>query len=167
MAVRDTFDRVAADYDVDKHRILPGYSDLRAVVDRWSAGGADASSRTLELGCGTGQWAEAYLDRHPRAELVGVEFSAKMRELASVRLERFGARARLVDLDLNDGLPEGTFDLVTSMLAIHHVRDASLYLRMVEESRFDLAELDASAPYLDLVIAASQILELAVRAHAR
>jgi tRNA (cmo5U34)-methyltransferase len=157
MSVRDTFDRLAAEYDTVKQRIIPGYGELRAAVDRWADAGADDPGelqRVLELGCGTGSWAVSFLERHPRAELVALEFSAGMREVAASGLERFGTRARVIDMDLNDGLPDGRFDLVTSTLAIHHVRDKArlvreIYEHLVPGGRFVWADLiDPAAPEL-------------------
>jgi tRNA (cmo5U34)-methyltransferase len=93
---------------------MPGYHRLQEAAAAATGAGA---RRLLELGTGTGETARRVLARHPGAELVGVDASAGM--LAA-------ARTALPDADLHvarlqDPLPPGPFDLVFSVLAIHHL----------------------------------------------
>jgi tRNA (cmo5U34)-methyltransferase len=71
----------------------------------------------LELGTGTGETALRVLERCPGASLVGVDASADMLAVARERLP--GADLRVARLE--DPLPPGPFDLVFSVLAIHHL----------------------------------------------
>lgn len=78
--------------------------------------GLDAR-RILELGIGTGETARRVYALHPGAALTGIDASepmlARARELfpdADLRLGR-----------LEDPLPEGSFDLAVSALAVHHL----------------------------------------------
>src|SRR3954451_7646299 len=96
--VRATFDRLAAEYDELKLRVIPGYRQVQDLALRYAT--AHPRKRVLELGCGTGEWASAFLARHPAAEYVAVEFSPKMRDLASTRLSSHGPRFQLLDDDL-------------------------------------------------------------------
>lgn len=134
MNARETFDRVAERYDALKLHLIPGYAEMRSRVDHIADAAPSMTGRALELGSGTGSWARAYLERHPGSRLVGVEFSMGMREVAARQLAAFGHRARLVQLDMNEGLPEeGSFDCVCSILAIHHVQDKAWLARQVFE----------------------------------
>src|SRR5262249_47177937 len=117
--VRDTFDRLANEYDQLKLRVIPGYRQIQDLALRYAA--ANPRQRVLELGCGTGEWASAFLAKQQAAEYVAVEFSSNMRELAATRLSSAKGRVRLLDQDLNASLPAGPFDLVVSFFAIHHV----------------------------------------------
>lgn len=76
--------------------------------------GVDAR-RVLELGTGSGVTSRRVLERHPHAQLTGVDSSEHM--LAAADL----ADADLRLQDLRDPLPEGPFDLVFSALAVHHL----------------------------------------------
>jgi SAM-dependent methyltransferase len=80
--------------------------------------------RVLDLGCGDGKLAAVVLDARPEAtEAVGLDRSAPMLELAR---QRFAGepRARLLEHDLEAALPDlGTFDVVVSGFAIHHLAD--------------------------------------------
>jgi tRNA (cmo5U34)-methyltransferase len=92
-----------------------------------------APERVLELGIGTGETTRHLLARHPEARVVGLDSSPEMvfcaRELGieDVRLAR-----------MQDPLPDGPWDLVISVLSIHHLDDAGkrdLFRRVREHSR--------------------------------
>jgi tRNA (cmo5U34)-methyltransferase len=73
--------------------------------------------RVLDLGTGTGETARGVLARLPTAALVAVDASPEMVALAA---EAFpGADVRVGRLE--DDLPAGPFDVVTSALAVHHL----------------------------------------------
>jgi tRNA (cmo5U34)-methyltransferase len=97
---------------------IPGYEQLQEAVVAATAG--VAATRVLELGTGTGETALRVRARHPGAGWIGIDSSEAM-------LAR--ARERLPDADLRpqrleDELPPGSFDLVVSALAVHHLDGA-------------------------------------------
>jgi tRNA (cmo5U34)-methyltransferase len=94
---------------------IPGYAELEDAVAA-ATDGLEVT-RVLELGTGTGETAVRVLAKHPGAHLTAIDSSRAM-------LER--ARERLPDTDLRearleDPLPAGPFDLVVSVLAVHHL----------------------------------------------
>ena len=92
---------------------LPDYFRLQDEAASLCAG-----ARTLlELGTGTGETALRVLERSPGASLVGIDASADMLAVARERLP--GADLRVARLE--EPLPPGPFDLVFSVLAIHHL----------------------------------------------
>jgi tRNA (cmo5U34)-methyltransferase len=149
---RDTFDRLASEYDELKLRVIPGYRQVQDLALRYAS--AHSNQRVLELGCGTGEWASAFLRNHPEADYVAIEFSPNMRDLASTRLAAH-TRLRLLDQDLNTSLPEGPFDLVVSFFAIHHVENKQ---RLVNDVFASLAPGGAFL-YADITIAPDPELE--------
>ena len=98
--VRDTFDRLASEYDELKLRVIPGYRQIQDLALRYA--NAIPRKHVLELGCGTAEWASTFLRSHPTANYVAVEFSPKMRDCASMRLESHCPRVQLLDQDLNN-----------------------------------------------------------------
>jgi SAM-dependent methyltransferase len=69
----------------------------------------DRASGVLELGCGTGRFAERLLEKHlpPNARYIGVDISETMVALAKERLVRFGSRA---ELRLTESSPQLDFE---------------------------------------------------------
>jgi tRNA (cmo5U34)-methyltransferase len=121
---------------------IPGYAELQehaaAATDGIEAGAI------LELGIGTGETTRRVLERHPQARLTAIDSSPEM-------LER--ARETYPDADLRlsrleDPLPPGPFDLVVSVLAVHHLDAAGkrdLFHRLADAlrpgGRFVLADV--------------------------
>jgi tRNA (cmo5U34)-methyltransferase len=93
---------------------LPDYHRLQ---DEAAAATGSGAARLLELGTGTGETALRVLERHPGAALAGIDASADM--LAAARARLPGADLR--EARLEDSLPPGPFDVVFSVLAIHHL----------------------------------------------
>ena len=129
---------------------LPGYDKLQAAVAEATA--ALAPRTVLELGTGTGETAQRVLAQHPEARWTGIDASEPM-------LAR--ARERLPDADLRlsrleDPLPSGPFDLVVSVLAVHHLPgDAKrdLFTRIAQLSdNFVLGDVVVPARPEDAVI---------------
>jgi tRNA threonylcarbamoyl adenosine modification protein (Sua5/YciO/YrdC/YwlC family) len=105
-----------ASYPAEIRDDIPVYDEFQDQVVAASGSGA---RRVLELGTGTGETSLLLLDRHPEAELVGIDESGAMLDVARERLS-----GRPVDLRvarLQGELPEGPFDLVASALCVHHL----------------------------------------------
>jgi tRNA (cmo5U34)-methyltransferase len=92
---------------------IPGYGELEDAVAAAATG-----STILELGTGTGETALRVLARNPGARLTGIDASEAMLAAARARLP---ADADLRVQRLEDPLPGGPFDLVVSVLAVHHL----------------------------------------------
>lgn len=91
--------------------------DFDAFQDRVAAAtqGVEAA-RILELGIGTGETARRVLELHPGAELVAVDESEAMIDVA-----RGAVGGDLSVARLQDELPAGPFDLVVAALSVHHL----------------------------------------------
>jgi tRNA (cmo5U34)-methyltransferase len=97
-------------------REVPDYEHLQAEV----ADASTAGARTiLELGTGTGETAQRVLRANPDARLLGIDASEDM--LARARSVLGADRAVLRVGRLEDPLPPGPFDVVVSVLAVHHL----------------------------------------------
>jgi tRNA (cmo5U34)-methyltransferase len=123
---------------------LPDYERLQDELVRATAG--TAPETILELGTGTGETSRRVLDAHPQAHLHGIDASADMLAVAHEALA--GRDVTLEVGRLEDGLPQGRFDLVVSALAVHHLDGAGkaeLFTRVAEllgdGGRFVLADV--------------------------
>ena len=88
--------------------------------------------RVLELGIGTGETTRRLLEAYPDAWVVGLDSSPEM---------VFRLRQEYDDIQLarmEDPLPDGPWDLVISVLSVHHLTDEAkrmLFRRVREQSR--------------------------------
>ena len=135
------------------HSEVPGYERLQEEAAAASGAGA---ARVLELGTGTGESARRLLARHPGAFLVGLDGSEAM--LAQARSVLPSERVELHVGRLEDPLPGGPFDLVVSVLAVHHLPGegkAELFGRVAERllpgGRFVLGDLVTPSDPNDVV----------------
>jgi trans-aconitate methyltransferase len=88
--------------------------------------------RVLELGVGTGETTRRLLDRNPDAEVTGLDAQPEM----VFKARELGIEVRLARME--DPLPDGPWDLVLSVLSIHHLDDdgkRDLFRRVREQSR--------------------------------
>ena len=81
--------------------------------------GIDAE-QILDLGVGTGETARRILELHRGARLTGIDASAEMLEQARVDLPADRIDGLTVSR-VEDPLPSGPFDLVVSVLVVHHL----------------------------------------------
>lgn len=101
---------------------MPGYSDLHWMLSRGIPYLPTRAFQVLELGVGTGTLTELLLSEFPHAQVTGVDISPKMIARARTKLRRYRGRVELVPGPLEE-FHEGTYDVVVSALAIHHLAD--------------------------------------------
>jgi trans-aconitate methyltransferase len=98
----------------------------------------------LELGVGTGETTRRLLERHPDAEVTGLDSQPDM----VFHAREHGIAVRLARMQ--DPLPDGPWDLVISVLSVHHLDAAGkrdLFRRVREQSRaFVMGDVVAADP---------------------
>jgi tRNA (cmo5U34)-methyltransferase len=91
-----------------------------------------APKRVLELGMGTGETTRRLIEAYPDAWVIGLDSSPDM---------VYFAREEYDDVQLarmEDPLPDGPWDLVISVLSVHHLTDdakQTLFRRVREQSK--------------------------------
>ena len=133
---------------------IPDYPRLQTEVAAAAATGAPTS--ILDLGIGSGLTAQRVLEALPEAKLLGVDASSEMLAAAEATLDP--ERTRLQSGRLEEPLPDGPFDLVMSMLAVHHLDGpgkADLFARIASVletgGRFVLGDLVVPADPANVV----------------
>ena len=133
---------------------IPDYPRLQTEVAAAAATGAPTS--ILDLGIGSGLTAQRVLEALPEAKLLGVDASSEMLAAAEANLDP--DRTQLQSGRLEEPLPVGPFDLVMSMLAVHHLSGsgkADLFVRIASVlepgGRFVLGDLVVPADPADVV----------------
>jgi tRNA (cmo5U34)-methyltransferase len=126
------FGRMVDDYDSLIRRAVPRYDEM---TDLLVAHLPPGPTRILELGCGTGNLTLRLIEKYPGAEVVTVDAAAEMTRITMSRIASKHpetTRVRAVTARFEDvAFAPEEFDLVTSCMSLHHVRDkAPLYARM-------------------------------------
>lgn len=125
-------ERVAA-YDSLIARAVPRYAEMTERLVEYLP---RTASRVLELGCGTGNLSLELAERYPLAELTLVDAAPEMIEVTRARLEvrhpGTARRARFLVARFEElALAPASFDLATSCISLHHVRDKlALYQKL-------------------------------------
>jgi SAM-dependent methyltransferase len=117
---------------------------------------APTAHRVLDLGCGDGEVIGRIVEHAPGSEGIACDFSPEMLERARARFE--GTSVRVVEHDLDQPIPAdwGSFDVVVSAFAIHHVvdeRKQQLYAEVFDRlepggSFLNLEHVDSPTPEL-------------------
>lgn len=139
------FDEAAATWDDD-----PGHEQRQVAVARAivAALDLDPAMHALDVGAGTGRLSILLADRIGTA--VVTDPSAGMVAVAQARIAAAGLsdRLRAVQADLTTDPLDGSYDVVWSSMALHHVQDLDRLLQsvaglLVPGGRVAIADLDA------------------------
>jgi ubiquinone/menaquinone biosynthesis C-methylase UbiE len=124
IAAYDLPQRVAS-YDADMEVMHPNRAKMVQVALDLLPFPPQQPLRALDLGVGTGYFAERFLRRYPNAQLCALDGAAAMLELAKVRLGPLAQQVRFLVGDFRDLarlLPEAeSFDVAFSAFALHHL----------------------------------------------
>jgi ubiquinone/menaquinone biosynthesis C-methylase UbiE len=97
------------------------------------AAAIDSGHRVLDIACGTGTLLQMVAERHPGAALTGIDIDPKVLARAKAKI---GTKA-VLELASATALPfaSGTFDIVLSSLAFHHLTREEKVAAMQEVRR--------------------------------
>ena len=112
-------------YDADMDVMHPLRWKMLAVALEVLPFSRNSDLRVLDLGIGTGVFAQELLKEFPSAQVLGVDGSEAILEIAAARLSRYSDRLRLEAHDFReiprDLLNASTLDLAVSSYALHHL----------------------------------------------
>lgn len=118
-----------ADFDTGIRQLLPRYDEMLDTITRCLP---TTAKRILELGCGTGELSLKVMKHCPSAQVVAVDYSCRMLEFASRKIQAAGYADRWTGIETDFGnwandsaageIGVG-FDACVSSLAIHHLTD--------------------------------------------
>jgi ubiquinone/menaquinone biosynthesis C-methylase UbiE len=114
---RREFDRWSGHYDRTVFQALFFHPSHRMLLETFTP----ADRRVLDIGCGTGQFAAAVLERFPETQVWGMDLSDGMLRQCRQRCQAAGGRLNLVQGD-SQRLPfeDDSFDVITCTHSFHH-----------------------------------------------
>lgn len=114
-----------ASYDANMEVMHPNRAKMIQVALDVLPFPKESQLQALDLGIGTGYFTERFLQRFPNSSVIAVDGAKAMAELAKTRLGQLTSRVdiRIADFRQLDqlGLPTGSFDVVFSSYALHHL----------------------------------------------
>jgi trans-aconitate 2-methyltransferase len=118
-----------ADFDAGIRQLLPKYDEMLEAIALCIP---TTAKKIIDLGCGTGELSLKLLQRCPEAMIMGMDYSARMLDFASIKTKAAGYSDRWsgIEMDFGDwatdeesGYIGVKFDACVSSLAIHHLSD--------------------------------------------
>ncbi|RFM27553.1 class I SAM-dependent methyltransferase [Deminuibacter soli] len=117
------FNEVAQQYDQQRRFLIPCFNDFyHAALPLLQHRGADTS--VLDIGAGTGLFSAILYQQHPAWQYTLLDVSVDMLQVAKKRfhgLDNFS----FTEADFSGESLSGSYDVVISALAIHHLEDAA------------------------------------------
>lgn len=121
--IAELFDKAAQSYDAARRQLVPCFDDLYGTALQQIPRDAGAI-RVLDIGAGTGLFTAFVAEVLPQAQLTLIDISPDMLAKAQERMQPYAERVEIKLLDMLAIDQLGSFDLVISALAIHHLDDA-------------------------------------------
>jgi len=133
VAIDQAFNETVEYYDSWIRKAVPGHADLFAAAKELIPFPSDEPLDVLDLGAGTGLFADQLLEKYPQGRFVLWDVAGKMLDVARQRFHDRQGQFRYVVDDYRNLRDAGSFDLVVSSLSIHHLEDGEkreLFLRI-------------------------------------
>lgn len=120
--VESFYDELSSQYTDLISKCVPRYAELMYNMFHYIPDDFKPK-RILDLGCGTGNLTEQILLHYPEAEIDALDISE---DILKESQKRFAAKpnVRYIQADfIHMHLPPGSYDLILSSIAIHHIND--------------------------------------------
>ena len=120
--IKEQFGSVSKKYDSQREYLIPCFHDFYSACLPLIKSLTHAKN-VLDIGAGTGLFAEFVYRLNPALHFTLTDISAQMLQVAR---ERFAGQANFefIELDFSKGNIPGKYDIIISGLAIHHLEDA-------------------------------------------
>lgn len=118
--VKEHFEEEAREFDRIIVKLIPHYRQMLKALVSAIPFEDSAGIAVIDLGCGTGAVSECLLDRFPSAQVVCLDLSENMLKMAQAKLAgRAGVSYVCGGFSCIGGV--GSYDVVVSSLALHHL----------------------------------------------
>lgn len=135
MDIQTQFNMIAEEYDVNRRKFIPCFSEFYDETTRFIAANIPEPKCVLDLGAETGLLSYFWYRHFPSSEYVLVDIADDMLNIARKRFD--GAEnVSFQSLDYSRSFPDTDFDAIISALSIHHLEDgdkAELFKRVYDK----------------------------------
>jgi len=133
---QEFYQRMAGSFSATRRRIQPGVASLLETIQEchyW-----------LDIGCGNGTLAHAWMKKFPKSRYVGCDFSSSLIEEAQKKISApgFSGEPRLdflqIDIsqpDWQKHIPHLDWDVITMFAVLHHIPSAQTRKRICQQIR--------------------------------
>lgn len=121
MKIKELFDRGAANYDINRRKVIPCFDDFYNTLVEQIPFDKNEEFRFLDLGAGTGLVTAFILEFFPNAQAYLVDLSEQMLQKAQNRFQNEYRVREYYAMDYSEELPEGEYSLVVSAMSVHHL----------------------------------------------
>lgn len=118
--IRQQYDQMAQRWSTYIYKTL-------SFLDAWAA--IPPRAVVLDLGCGTGEFEQLVLNKYPNQQMVGVDISQKMLEIAQHKCQAYPNVAFRTASALALLFQEHNFDVIVSANAFHYFDDPQAALK--------------------------------------
>ncbi len=122
--IRQQYDQMAQRYD---RRWSTYISKTLSFLEAWTA--ISPQAVVLDIGCGTGEFEKLVLNRHPNQQIVGVDISQKMLEIARQKCQAYPNVVFLAGSALALPFSNRSFDVIVSASAFHYFDEPAAALK--------------------------------------
>ena len=110
-------------YESYIRRVVPKYEEIQKAIVQAIPFKKNDKILVMELGLGTGETSNRILNNFKNVKVEAIEYSEKMKELATQRLSKYKSRFNIFLGDFTKVWPNKKYDIIISTLAIHHVKE--------------------------------------------
>lgn len=155
--IKQHFEEEAREFDCIILTLIPEYGQMVEALVSAIPFEHSASLRVIDLGCGTGTVAACVLGTFPNAQVTCLDLAENMIAMAQAKLARYPL-VRYIVGDFSGFKFDGSYDVVISSLALHHLETNE------DKRKFYYRIYDALAPggifyNADVVLGSSDFLQ--------
>lgn len=118
--VKHHFENEAEEYDKIILELIPYYTEMVDALVSSIPFDNERKLQVIDLGCGTGKISKEISKKFPNAEFTCVDIAQNMLNIAESSLKE---KAEYLNIDFNNLIFSGKYDLAVSSLALHHLSD--------------------------------------------
>lgn len=130
MNAKILFEEEAKKFDNVIPLLIPFYSEIYNILTDSIPFYRKIPIKILDIGCGTGTFAERLKEKFPQAKITCLDFANNMIDVAKSKLAKYSKDIDFLVGDFNNLDIKNEYDVVVSSFALHHIQTDKEKLRL-------------------------------------